>query len=148
MEPCYTLHHHGTKRSLDPVMSSERSSVAVERGGWLSGGVWSLFFSGEGEEPGRTVQGALSPRFLVRGKSLRVVRREVIMRPRSDPPPLLLLPNKASSVQEPSTDMLSLSSCHSPNCWIRNFHLAIKSWMGSSLYWLFKCEGLYAFKGS
>ncbi|KAL1263010.1 hypothetical protein QQF64_005749 [Cirrhinus molitorella] len=34
MEPCYTLHHHGTKRSLDPAMSSERSSVGrVAEGG-------------------------------------------------------------------------------------------------------------------
>ncbi len=34
MEPCYKLHHHGTKRSLDLAMSSERSSVGrVAEGG-------------------------------------------------------------------------------------------------------------------
>lgn len=90
------------------------------------------------EEPRRT----LSPGFLIRGKSLPVVRREVI----TSPPPHYCYCNKASSVPEPNTDMSSLSSRRSPNCWIRNFHLAIKSWMGSSLHWLFKCEALYAFQ--
>ncbi len=133
---------------LNAPLTRRWARSEAQWGEWLRGAVRSLFFSGERDELERTVRGVLSPGFLIRGKSLGVVRREVIMRPRSEPPSITVTAQQSQLSPRASTDMLWLSSRHSPNCWIRNFHLAIKSWMGSSLYWLFKCEGLYAFQGS
>lgn len=45
MEPCYTLYHHGTKRSLDPAEDPEARWQKRGVGGWWA--TRSLFFSGE-----------------------------------------------------------------------------------------------------
>ncbi len=143
MEPCYKLHHHGTKRSLDLAMSSERSSV----GRVAEGGRSEPALLGGERGTRENCAGSIVPlAFSYVGKALELYDGKLLWGLVQTPLHYCYYPTKPAQSQ--STDMLWLSSRHSPNCWIRNFHLAIKSWMGSSFYWLFKCEGLYAFQGS